>query len=77
MKADFGYTFDFMVQNAFRDCRRLPPERLRACIRVLRKLEIDLNSGSGDERVMLETAIVKMLTIAGGSYDSYRTGNYR
>lgn len=77
MKADFGYTFDFMVQNAFRDCRRLPPERLRACIRVLRKLEIDLNSGSGDERVMLETAIVKMLTIAGGSYDSYRAGNYR
>ncbi|MFR4393368.1 MAG: hypothetical protein ACLT29_03330 [Ruminococcus callidus] len=77
MKADFGYAFDFMVQNAFRDCRRLPPERLRACIRVLRELELDLNSTSGEERVMLEAAIVKMLAIAGGTYDSYRTGNYR
>ena len=75
MKADFGYTFDFMVQNAFRDCRRLPPERLRACIRVLR--ELDLNSSSGEERVMLEAAIVKMLAIAGGSYDSYCTGYHR
>ena len=77
MKADFGYTFDFMVQNAFRDCRRLPPERLRACIRVLRELELDLNSSSGEERVMLEAAIVKMLAIAGGSYDSYCTGYHR
>ena len=48
VKADFGYAFDFMVQNAFRDCRRLPPERLRACIRVLRELELDLNSTSGE-----------------------------
>lgn len=66
MKQDFGYTFDFMVQNAFRDCRRLPPERLRACIRVLRDLEMSLNSTTGEERPMLEAAIVKMLAIAGG-----------
>jgi DNA polymerase-3 subunit delta len=77
MKQDFGYRYDFMVQNAFRDCRRLPPERLRACIRVLRDLELELNSTSSDERIMLEAAIVKMLAIAGGNYDSYCTGNYR
>lgn len=77
MKQDFGYKFDFIVKNAFRDCRRLPPERLRACIRVLRDLEIDLNSKSADERTMLETAIVKMLAIAGGSYDTHLTGNRR
>lgn len=77
MKQDFGYKFDFVVNNAFRDCRNLPPERLRACIRVLRDLELQLNSTSADERAMLETAIVKMLAIAGGSYDSYLTGNHR
>lgn len=77
MKQDFEYKFDFMVQNAFRDCRRLPPERLRACIRVLRDLEQDLNSTSSEERTMLEAAIVKMLAIAGGSYDTYHTGHYR
>ncbi|WP_298482719.1 DNA polymerase III subunit delta [uncultured Ruminococcus sp.] len=66
MKQDFGYRFDFMVQNAFRDCRRLPPERLRACIRVLRDLEVELNSTSAEERTLLEATIVKMLAIAGG-----------
>lgn len=66
MKQDFGYTFDFIVQNAFRDCRRLPPERLRHCVRVLRDLELKLNSTQADERILLEAAIVKMLTIAGG-----------
>lgn len=77
MKQDFGYSFDFMVKNAFRDCRRLPPERLRACIRVLRDLELQLNSTVVDERVLLESAIVTMLAIAGGSYDTYLTGSYR
>ena len=66
MKEDFGYRFDFMVQNAFRDCRRIPPERLRACIRILRDLELRLNSTAGDERTMLESAIVQMLAVAGG-----------
>ncbi len=66
MKQDFGYRFDFMVQNAFRDCRRIPPERLRACICVLRDLELKLNSTQADERTLLEAAIVQMLAIAGG-----------
>ena len=66
MKKDFGYTFDFVVQNAFRDCRRISLERLRACIGVLRDLELELNSTQTDERILLETAIVRMLAIAGG-----------
>lgn len=66
MKRDFGYIYDFMIQNAFRDCNRIPPERLRACILVLRDLEQTLNSTQADERILLESAIVKMLKIAGG-----------
>jgi DNA polymerase-3 subunit delta len=66
MQKDFGYRFDFVVKNAFRDCRKIAPERLRACISVLRDLEQKLNSSSADERVLLESAIVKMLEIASG-----------
>lgn len=73
MKKDFGYRFDFVVQNAFRDCRKIQPEQLRACIAVLRDLEQKLNSSAADERILLESAIVKMLEIASGrmelSYD--------
>lgn len=66
MQKDFGYRFDFVVKNAFRDCRKIPPERLRACISVLRDLEQKLNSSAADERILMETAIVKMLEIASG-----------
>lgn len=66
MQKDFGYRFDFVVKNAFRDCRKIAPERLRACISVLRDLEQTLNSSSADERILMETAIVKMLEIASG-----------
>ncbi len=65
MKEDFGYRFEFVVQNAFRDCRHLPPEKLRACVKILRDLEIELNSTGGTERTLLEAAIVKMLVITG------------
>lgn len=68
MKNDFGYNYDFMVRNAFRDCNKIAPERLRSCIIVLRDLEKQLNSTSGDERIMMETAIIKMLMIASGKY---------
>lgn len=66
MQKDFGYRFDFVVKNAFRDCRRIAPERIRACISVLRDLAQKLNSSAAEERVLLETAIVKMLEIASG-----------
>lgn len=66
MKSDFAYRHDFIVKNAFRDCRKIAPERLRACVSVLRDLELKLNSSAADERILLETAIVKMLEIASG-----------
>lgn len=66
MKQDFSYSFDFQVQNAFQDCRRIPPERLRACVQLLCDLEIQLNSTSTPERALLESAIVRMLQITAG-----------
>lgn len=66
MQKDFAYKFEFVVKNAFRDCRKITPERLRACISVLRDLEQTLNSSAADERILMEAAIVKMLEIASG-----------
>ncbi len=77
MKTDFQYALDFVVQNAFRDCRKIPTDRLRACVDVMHTLEQTLNSTVCDERVLLETSIIQMLAIAGGNYASYRTGDYR
>lgn len=77
VKGDFHYSYDFVVQNAFRDCRKISTSHLRICIKILRDLEENMNSGSCNERIMLETAITKMLAIAGGYYDTYRPGDYR
>ncbi|MDE6019764.1 MAG: DNA polymerase III subunit delta [Ruminococcus sp.] len=66
MQKDFGYKFDFVVKNAFRDCRSIPIERIRVCILILRDLEQKLNSSAADERILMETALVKMLEIASG-----------
>ncbi len=66
VQKDFGYRFDFVVRNAFRDSRRIQPEALRRCVSVLRDLEQTLNSSAADERILLEKAIVEMLEIASG-----------
>lgn len=61
MMRDFGYKWDFMVRNAFRDSSRMSLKRLRACIAILRDTAVQLNSTSADERVVLEQAVTKML----------------
>ncbi|MBR2283485.1 MAG: DNA polymerase III subunit delta [Ruminococcus sp.] len=63
MTGDFGYTRDFVVWNAFRDCARFTPERLRQCIRILRDTTMQLNSTSADPKTALELAAAKMLTL--------------
>lgn len=66
MKSDFGYRYDFMIDNAFQNSRRISPAQLRSCICILRDLELELNSTSSDERILLEAAIVKMLSVMAG-----------
>jgi DNA polymerase-3 subunit delta len=63
MKQDFGYRFDFQVRNAFRDCRRIPIELIQSCLSILRDLEKNCNSTTGSERVAIETAVIRMLTM--------------
>ncbi|MCR4640005.1 DNA polymerase III subunit delta [Ruminococcus sp.] len=61
VKEDFAYVWEFKVKNAFRDSSHMSIRRLRECIKILRDTNIILNSGSGDEKTILEQTVTKML----------------
>ncbi len=61
---DYSYRGrDFAVKNAMRDCSRIPIEKLRACIEILSKCDIEMKSTRTDQRLLLETAISQMLSL--------------
>ena len=61
---DYSYRGrDFAVKNAMRDCSGIPIERLRACIEILSKCDIDMKSKRTDQRVLLEAALSQMLSL--------------
>lgn len=59
---DFGYKWDFMVKNAFRDSYKMPIGRIRRCLCILRDTAQKMNSTSIDEKILLEEAVAEMLT---------------
>ncbi len=61
VKNDFAYVWEFKVKNAFRDSSRMSIRRLRECIKILRDTNVKLNSGGGDEKIILEQTVTKML----------------
>lgn len=64
--ADFSYRGrEFAVRNAFRDCSRISVDTLRYCLGVLSDCDIDMKSKPTDNRILLETAIIKMLSFGG------------
>lgn len=61
--SDYGYRGrEFVIRNAMRDSSRIPIERLRYCLRVLSDCDIDMKSKKTDSRILLETAITRMLS---------------
>lgn len=59
---DFSYRGRaFAVRNAFRDCSSVSVSRLHKCIEILGDADIKLKSSRADSRLVLETAITKML----------------
>lgn len=58
---DYGYKWEFMVKNAFRDSAKMSVRRLRECVGILRDTALELNSTSTDEKIVLEEAVTKML----------------
>ncbi|MCH5192810.1 MAG: DNA polymerase III subunit delta [Oscillospiraceae bacterium] len=64
VKEDFGYAknIQFRVDNAFRDIRNISLSHLRSCMRVLADTDAAMKSSKTDSRILLEEAVVKMLT---------------
>lgn len=62
--SDYNYKGrDFVIKNALRDCRKIPLEKLRACISIMSQLDTDMKSKRTDPKLMLETALIRMLTL--------------
>ena len=63
---DYSYRGrDFAVKNAFRDCRSMPMEKLRFCLKTLSDCDRDMKSKRTDPRVMLEEALAKIIEFKG------------
>lgn len=61
--SDFNYRGrEFAIKNAVRDCSRMSIERLRYCIGVLAECDADMKSKKTDKRILLEEAIVRMMS---------------
>ncbi len=64
VKEDFGYskTLAFRVDNAFRDINKISLPHIRMCIKVIADTDAALKSSKTDKWVLLEEAIIKMLS---------------
>ena len=64
VKEDFGYSkaLEFRVDNAFRDVQRISLSHLRMCMKVLADTDAAMKSSKTDPMILLEEAIVKMLS---------------
>ncbi len=62
--ADFSYKANrkFAVDYAFRDCRKINIKHLRKCIKILADTDSALKSSKTDGRILLEKAIVQMVS---------------
>ena len=62
--SDFGYKANrkFAVEYAFRDCRKINIRHLRKCIKILADTDSELKSSKTDGRIILEKAIVEMVS---------------
>ena len=61
---DFSYKSNrkFAVDYAFRDCRKINIKHLRKCIKILADTDSALKSSKTDGRILLEKAIVQMVS---------------
>lgn len=63
--SDFGYkkNMEFRVSNAYRDARLFSTSHLRKCLKILTETEYKMKSSKTDSIVLLQEAIIEMLSI--------------
>lgn len=63
ISSDYSYgNRGFVIRNSLRDCARIPVDRLRYCLSVLSDCDIAMKSKKTDDKLLIETAIIKMLS---------------
>ncbi len=62
--ADFSYAKNvaFRVENAFKNVKSLSSVHLRECMKILTQADIDIKSLKTDKQIILEEAVIKMLS---------------
>lgn len=62
---DFKYikTMDFKVKKAFQDVKYYSVRDLRKCLKILTETDVAMKSSKADKMILLEEAIVKMLSL--------------
>ncbi|WMJ85086.1 DNA polymerase III subunit delta [Oscillospiraceae bacterium LTW-04] len=61
LTADFSYRFAWRAQNAYRDCARLNAAAIYSVCELLCEADATLKSSSADERIVLETTIIRAM----------------
>lgn len=62
--ADFGYSANikFRIDNAFRDARLFSMGHLRKCMQILTETDVKMKSLKTDNMILLEEAVIQMLS---------------
>ena len=63
---DFGFRYEWMAQNAFRDSSKISLEKAFEICRIFSDAETQIKSTPLDERILLETAVVRSVSVLGG-----------
>ncbi|KAF5029124.1 DNA polymerase III, delta subunit [anaerobic digester metagenome] len=61
LTSDFAYRFAWRAQNAYRDCARLNAAAIYSVCELLCEADATLKSSNADERIVLETAIIRAM----------------
>ena len=67
LTTDFSYRYAWRAQNAYRDCAGLDAEKVYAVCEILCQADAALKSSPVDERILLETAIIRTVQTLKGS----------
>ena len=65
---DFGFKFEWMAQNAFRDSAKLTQSKAFEICQIFSDAEIQMKSTPLDERILLETAVIRAVQTLGGGH---------
>lgn len=65
---DLGFRFEWQADRAFRDSASVDAARLFAVCEVFHEADLALKSGTGDERALIDAAVIRAGTLLKGAF---------